>query len=1074
MSSSRNLDQEVDEIRGRMDQMAEGQSRLEDLLRHMAESLKTNNGTATGNGAHTTAYKEVNPGEDSMNGEGENDANNVAHGPTFKIKIDNSERDKLKDELIGKMQEQIKAIQGPNLYGPVGINELCPEIEVDIPKDFKVPDFTKYDGSTNPRFHLKTYLTKMAMWSRDPKFLINFFHESLTGPALEWFMQVEHTKISSWDDLTTLFLGQYRFNIDTAPTREQLAALHRRNDEAFRQYAQRWRMLAAQVQPSLTPSEMCSYFMGTLGSPFIGLMAGAVYKDFSDMISAGERIESLAKAGKLPVASVENSFPKKVIQAKKKESEVSYVQRPSPRPPFIPQSYPTYRAPTIIPQASQTPYSTNNIPPPRPYTPNRPNYAYRPPPTQAYPNQGHVRPQNNLPPFPKLPITNADLFQQLFDAHLVACIPSRPMTPPFPTWYNPSVTCKFHMDNPGHSIENCEAFKTVVRKLIACGKFSIEEDDEPSITGNPMPKYGKGAVNAIEKEDGRIRNVEEVQTSMKQIFWGLVEAGYMTPQVSDREKGFQSCEYHAEEEHDIEECLEFRKGVQELMKLGIVDVTRPNNSEKEVNTVERFVLKIPRASEAPNPKNVVVVIKKAAPFPYKDTHAVPWRYDVKVEVRGQTSSTSMTKPAQVVSNLGDIDGITRSGRFYGQEDQTRKGKEPLIEEKLEGEEEFLKIMKQSEYDIVEQLRKTPARISLLSLIMSSEPHRKALQKVLNEAYVKPDITPNNMVSIVDPVKHANVISFFEKEVVPSKGSNASALHITLRCKGYIIAKVLIDGGSALNVLPKSTLSQLAMGTDDLTPQDMVVRAFDGRKRGILGEVTLPLEIGPSCFQVLFQVMEIEPAYTMLLGRPWIHAAGAVPSTLHQCLKYMENGCLITIRGEGEIMLTKPTSVPYVENTEQEEDNFLHNFQLVGSEEESEGSSSKDVHQVVARIMKKNGYQNGKGLGACLQGAKSTVMIPENRNRFGLGYEPSVETMMEHGLVIREMEKEMASKRIPHLKETFPMPAEVIHEVAKPQIRLIINSLEEDLGEEPVDQPLNSSKFLNNWRSEPLIDVIAKK
>jgi hypothetical protein len=49
--------------------------------------------------------------------------------------------------------------------------------------------------------------------------------------------------------------------------------------------------------------------------------------------------------------------------------------------------------------------------------------------------------------------------------------------------------------------------------------------------------------------------------------------------------------------------------------------------------------------------------------------------------------------------------------------------------------EFLKLIKHSESYIVDQLRKTPARISLMSLILSSEPHRNALQKVLNEAYV---------------------------------------------------------------------------------------------------------------------------------------------------------------------------------------------------------------------------------------------------------------------------------------------------------------------------------------------------
>lgn len=49
--------------------------------------------------------------------------------------------------------------------------------------------------------------------------------------------------------------------------------------------------------------------------------------------------------------------------------------------------------------------------------------------------------------------------------------------------------------------------------------------------------------------------------------------------------------------------------------------------------------------------------------------------------------------------------------------------------------EFLRLMKQSEYSVVEQLHRTPIRISLLSLVLSSEPHRKALLKVLNEAYL---------------------------------------------------------------------------------------------------------------------------------------------------------------------------------------------------------------------------------------------------------------------------------------------------------------------------------------------------
>jgi len=62
---------------------------------------------------------------------------------------------------------------------------------------------------------------------------------------------------------------------------------------------------------------------------------------------------------------------------------------------------------------------------------------------------------------------------------------------------------------------------------------------------------------------------------------------------------------------------------------------------------------------------------------------------------------------------------------------------PMSEEKAT---EFMKLMKHSEYNVVDQLKKTLARISLLSLTLSLKLHRNALQRVPNEAYVSQDMT----------------------------------------------------------------------------------------------------------------------------------------------------------------------------------------------------------------------------------------------------------------------------------------------------------------------------------------------
>ena len=54
---------------------------------------------------------------------------------------------------------------------------------------------------------------------------------------------------------------------------------------------------------------------------------------------------------------------------------------------------------------------------------------------------------------------------------------------------------------------------------------------------------------------------------------------------------------------------------------------------------------------------------------------------------------------------------------------------------LEEASEFLRIIQQSEFKVIEQLNKTLTMVNLLELLTSSEPHQALLVKVLNEAHV---------------------------------------------------------------------------------------------------------------------------------------------------------------------------------------------------------------------------------------------------------------------------------------------------------------------------------------------------
>ncbi|KAI5409972.1 hypothetical protein KIW84_055439 [Lathyrus oleraceus] len=125
------------------------------------------------------------------------------------------------------------------------------------------------------------------------------------------------------------------------------------------------------------------------------------------------------------------------------------------------------------------------------------------------------------------------------------------------------------------------------------------------------------------------------------------------------------------------------------------------------------------------------------------------------------------------------------------------------------------------------------------------------------------------------------LSFTDSDLTPAGRNHNKALHISMECKDTMLSHVLVDTCSSLNVLPKRALSRLEVEGLVLKPSDLVVRAFDGSK---------------SC----------------LLGRPWIHNAGAVSSTLHQKIKFPVNRRIITVCGEEDILVSNLSTFKYVE------------------------------------------------------------------------------------------------------------------------------------------------------------------
>ncbi|KAM1855462.1 hypothetical protein ACFX14_005804 [Malus domestica] len=97
--------------------------------------------------------------------------------------------------------------------------------------------------------------------------------------------------------------------------------------------------------------------------------------------------------------------------------------------------------------------------------------------------------------------------------------------------------------------------------------------------------------------------------------------------------------------------------------------------------------------------------------------------------------------------------------------------------------------------------------------------------------------------------------------------------------------MLVDGGSAINIMPKSTMTTIGIKADELSLSRLLIQGFNQGGQKAMGMIRVEMTIGELKSSTIFHVIDARTSYGLLLGRPWIHANGVVPSTLHQCLKF---------------------------------------------------------------------------------------------------------------------------------------------------------------------------------------------
>ena len=162
---------------------------------------------------------------------------------------------------------------------------------------------------------------------------------------------------------------------------------------------------------------------------------------------------------------------------------------------------------------------------------------------------------------------------------------------------------------------------------------------------------------------------------------------------------------------------------------------------------------------------------------------------------------------------------------------------------------------------------------------SSSTHRDALVKALSQIRIDTSTTLERIIHILTTDRAACIV--FSNDYLPLEGSgHVRSLYINVACSGYRVSTVLLDNDSTLNVCPLAITIALGFSPYDFGPSTQTVRAYDGTQRTVMGTLTTHVMIGLVRYSMLFQVLRIQSSFNLLLGRPWIHEASAIPYSLH--------------------------------------------------------------------------------------------------------------------------------------------------------------------------------------------------
>jgi hypothetical protein len=136
------------------------------------------------------------------------------------------------------------------------------------------------------------------------------------------------------------------------------------------------------------------------------------------------------------------------------------------------------------------------------------------------------------------------------------------------------------------------------------------------------------------------------------------------------------------------------------------------------------------------------------------------------------------------------------------------------------------------------------------------------------------------------------ITFSQEDLQLKDYPHNDDMVISCVIKGFLVHNVLVDTGSAADIIFAKAFKQMQEPEDKIHDATHPLCGFGGRQIMTLGKITMPVTFGyvhnTRTEQVVFDIVDMEYPYNAIIGRGTLNAFEAILHPAYLCIRYLRS------------------------------------------------------------------------------------------------------------------------------------------------------------------------------------------